>query len=193
MGKNMMLFLWENEDRERYCLSMQYIKNIHRGENHEKIIYLLILLSLFAVGCGKDNTITDNQTENTQDEDNNGNSDENDTSNGEGTTTEEDDTTKVEEIPFDLQMELPEGTTVGEFISSATIEGTIGWLLENPNYATQREYAQFQDELLWTKTACGWIEKHKNDGEIMPDGTPVYKSNHCTNQKNGYWIDSGYF
>ncbi len=175
----------------------------------KKIIYLIILLSLFAVGCGKDDTATNNQTENTQEEDNNGNSDENgdisnsgetsnnsdenDTSNGDGTTTEEGDTTKVEEIPFDLQIELPEGTTVGEYISDATVKGSDGWLLENSEYLTNRKFTELQDRMTWAITACGWIENIPCNGKVLADGGPVMGSEFCVEQKNGEIVNCGYF
>ena len=169
----------------------------------KKIISILIVLLFLAVGCGKDNIAINNEGENTQDTDgNDANGENGDILNGDakepaGDNAEEDknedDTTKVEEIPFNLQIELPEGTTVGEYISGATVEGTTGWLLENPDYIGMKMYADAQDQLLWTQTACGWIEEHTNDGQIMPDGTPVYTSKYCTKQENGYWIESGYF
>ncbi len=168
----------------------------------KKIIYLLILVSLFAVGCGKDDTTTNNQTENIQDEDNNGISDENgDASNGGETSNNADDndasggdgSTKVDEIPFDLQIELSEGTTVGDFIPSATVDGTTGWLLENSNYVPQREYLDLQDEMLFTKTACGWIENHPDDGSYLEDGGPVLNSELFVERKNGKDVKCGYF
>ena len=156
------------------------------------IICLLILVSLLAVGCGKNNMQTSNSVEDTQNVANS-NNDGNDATFGGDIAKEDSEQSTVEEIPIDLQIELPKGTTVGEFISGATVEGTKGWLLENPNFIIQREYADVQDQLLWTKTACGWVENHKNNGEIVEDGSPKYRSKYCTSQQNGFWIECGYF
>lgn len=169
----------------------------------KKIISILIVLLLLAIGCGKDNMTVNNKGENTQDTDGSDVNDENgDILNGDSKVPEgdaaeedenEDDTTKVEEIPFNLQIELPEGTTVGEYIFGATAEGTDGWTLENPNYIIEREYAEFQDRLLWTQTACGWIEDHQDDGSYLEDGGPVLNSEFCVEQKHGEIIKCGHF
>ena len=162
----------------------------------KKIIYLLILLCIFAMGCGRDNTSDNKLTENTQGEnsDKGNTSDENGEQDSSGITgNENDDTIYVEEIPFDLQIELPEGTTVGKFFSSATVDGTTGWLLENPDYTPQREYLDIQDELLFTKTACGWIENHPDDGSYSEDGGPILSSEFYVERKNGEDLKCGYF
>lgn len=169
-----------------------------------KILFILFTILLVITGCGNTETPTNTETNNSKENiienttDTPSNNDVNSDTEDNSDKVVEDDTvnsesTVIESIPFDLKIELPEGTTVGEFIPSATAAGTTGWLLKNPDYLPQREYSDVQDQLLWAKTSCGWIEKHTNNGQILPDGTPVYTSTYCTKQENGYWIESGYF